>query len=76
MGKLNQICDLAEEHNAFVIVDECHGTGVLGQKGRGSVEELNVLNRVHMISNTFGKALGCSNGGVLTGKKDLIDQIK
>lgn len=57
-------------------MDDCHGTGVLGKRGIGSVEECNVLDRVHMISNTFSKAFGCSNGGILTGKKKYIDQIK
>lgn len=65
MGK---ICDLAEQYNAIVMVDECHGTGVLGERGRGSVEIEGVLDRVEIISSTLGKALGGANGGFVTGK--------
>lgn len=76
IGKLDLICDLAEKHNAIVFVDECHGLGVLGEKGRGAVELKNVLHRVHLISSTMGKALGGANGGFITGRKHLIEKIR
>lgn len=50
------------------MVDECHGTGVLGEKGRGAVEMENVLDKVDIISSTLGKALGGANGGFITGR--------
>lgn len=76
IGRLDEICDLAENHNAYVFVDECHGMGVLGTKGRGGVEFKNVLDRVHLISSTMGKALGGANGGFITGRYNLIQKIR
>lgn len=76
IAKLNHITDLASRYNAIVFVDECHGTGVVGLKGRGVVEELNVLNKVDIISSTMGKALGGANGGFITGKKEIIDFLR
>lgn len=76
IAKLSQICDLAEEFGAIVFVDECHGTGVLGDKGRGAVELENVLDRVEVISSTFGKAMGGGNGGFITGRKEIVETLK
>lgn len=59
---------MAEKYGAIVMVDECHGTGVLGNKGRGAVELENVLDKVDIISSTLGKALGGANGGFITGR--------
>ena len=59
---------MAEKYSAIVMVDECHGTGVLGEKGRGAVEMENVLDKVDIISSTLGKALGGANGGFVTGR--------
>lgn len=50
------------------MVDECHGTGVLGERGRGSVEFENCLDKIEVVSSTLGKALGGANGGFITGK--------
>ncbi len=76
MAKLKEITDLAQKYNAIVFVDECHGTGVVGLKGRGAVEELNVLNKIDIISSTMGKALGGANGGFITGRKEVIDYLR
>jgi glycine C-acetyltransferase len=76
ISKISKICDLAEEHNAIVMVDECHGTGVVGKRGRGAVELENCLNRVEVINSTLGKALGGAIGGFSTGKKEIIDVLK
>ena len=59
-AKLSQICDLAERYGTMVMVDDSHGSGVLGSKGRGSVEGL--MDRVDILTSTFGKALGGANG--------------
>lgn len=76
MAHLKGICDLADQYGAIVYVDECHGTGVVGERGRGAVEYHGVLDRVDMISSTLGKALGGINGGFITGKKDYIDYLR
>lgn len=76
IAHLNGICDLADKYQAIVYVDECHGLGVVGEKGRGAVEHNDVLKRVDMISSTMGKALGGANGGFITGKKEYIDYLR
>ena len=58
------------------MVDECHGTGVLGEKGRGAVEIENVLSRVDLISSTLGKSLGGANGGFITGRQEIVDILR
>lgn len=73
VAPLKQICDLAEQYNAFVVVDDSHASGFMGATGRGSIEQEGVLERVDLITTTFGKALGGSNGGAIIGSKALID---
>lgn len=73
-AKLKDICDLAEKYNAMVMVDDSHGSGVLGQNGRGSVDGL--TNRIDIITSTFGKALGGAGGGFTTGKKEIIEYLR
>ena len=58
------------------MVDECHGTGVMGERGRGAVEVENVLGKVDVISSTLGKSLGGANGGFFTGKKEIIEMLR
>lgn len=73
VAPLQAICDLADKYNAFVVVDDSHATGFMGNTGRGAVEQAGVLERVDLITTTFGKALGGSNGGALIGSKALIE---
>ncbi|MFA5953999.1 MAG: glycine C-acetyltransferase [Patescibacteria group bacterium] len=75
-AKLAAICDLAERYGALVMVDESHATGVLGERGRGSVEKEGVLGRVDLITSTFGKAMGGACGGFTTGHKKIIDVLR
>lgn len=72
-AKLEQICDLAEKYGAMVMVDDSHGSGVLGERGRGSVEGL--MDRVDILTSTFGKALGGAGGGFTTGCKEIIQVL-
>lgn len=74
IADLEGICDLAEKYHALVMVDDCHGTGVLGSKGRGSIDS--VLGRVDLITGTLGKALGGSSGGYTSGKKAMIEWLR
>ena len=76
IANLKAICDLAEKYQAFVMVDDCHATGFLGKKGKGSIEYCNVLGRVDLITGTFGKALGGASGGYVSGKKTLVDWLR
>lgn len=76
IAQLEQICDLAEQYDALVMVDDSHATGVLGATGRGSIEHCNVMGRVDIITSTLGKALGGASGGFTTGRKLLIDLLR
>uniref|UniRef100_UPI003978E106 aminotransferase class I/II-fold pyridoxal phosphate-dependent enzyme n=1 Tax=Salmonella sp. SAL4438 TaxID=3159893 RepID=UPI003978E106 len=63
LAKLPEICELADRHDAAVMVDDSHATGILGAGGRGTPEELGVLERIDVITSTLGKALGGAAGG-------------
>lgn len=73
VAPLKDICDLADKYNAYVVVDDSHASGFMGVTGRGAVEQAGVLERVDLITTTFGKALGGSNGGAIIGSKAVID---
>jgi glycine C-acetyltransferase len=72
-AKVKEICDLAEKYGALVMVDDSHASGVLGQTGRGSVEGL--MDRVDILTSTFGKALGGAGGGFTAGRKEIIQVL-
>lgn len=76
IANLKGICDLADKYDALVMVDDCHGVGFLGAKGRGSVEHCGVLGRVDIITGTLGKALGGGSGGYTSGKKEIIQMLR
>jgi glycine C-acetyltransferase len=76
IAKLDQICDLAEQYDALVMVDDSHATGVLGATGRGSIEHCGVMGRVHIITSTLGKALGGASGGFTASSKVIIDLLR
>ena len=76
LAPLPEMVDLAREHNAFLVVDDSHGTGVLGKTGRGTAEELGVFGKIDAYTSTLGKALGGSHGGFTTGPKVLIDYLR
>lgn len=76
MAPLDKICDLADKYDAMVMVDDCHATGFIGENGKGTVEEKNVMDRVDIITGTLGKALGGAMGGYTTGKKEVIELLR
>jgi len=76
IAQLDRICDLADQYDALVLVDECHATGFLGATGRGTVEYRHVLGRVDIITGTLGKALGGALGGFTTGRKEIIELLR
>ena len=76
VAPLDAICDLADKYDALVMIDECHATGFIGEKGIGTLEEKNVLGRVDIITGTLGKALGGAMGGYTTAKKEIIELLR
>uniref|UniRef100_H2ZSB7 2-amino-3-ketobutyrate coenzyme A ligase, mitochondrial n=1 Tax=Latimeria chalumnae TaxID=7897 RepID=H2ZSB7_LATCH len=76
VAPLREICDLADRYGALVFIDECHATGFLGPNGRGTDELLGVMDRVHIVNSTLGKALGGAAGGYTTGPKLLVDLLR
>ena len=76
IAKLDEITQLAEKHNAMVMVDDSHATGFIGNTGRGSAEYHGVMDKVDIFTSTLGKALGGASGGFTTGKKELISLLR
>ncbi|MGA1771830.1 MAG: glycine C-acetyltransferase [Flavobacteriaceae bacterium] len=72
IAQLNHICDLADKYEALVMIDECHATGFMGQTGRGTHEHHHVMDRVDIITGTYGKALGGATGGFTAASKEII----
>jgi glycine C-acetyltransferase len=73
IAKLPEICTLAEKYDSMVLVDDSHATGFIGINGRGTHEFCDVLNRIDLITTTFGKALGGASGGCVSGRHELIE---
>jgi glycine C-acetyltransferase len=76
IAQLDVICDLADQYDAIVMIDECHSSGFLGKTGRGTHEHRNVMGRVDIITGTLGKALGGASGGFTSGKKEIIEMLR
>ena len=74
IAPLVELCDLKEEKDALLMVDDAHGTGVLGQTGRGTGEYLDCLGRIDLHMGTLGKALGCA-GAYLAAERSVIDML-
>lgn len=73
-AKLREICDLAEKYGSLVMVDDSHGSGVLGEHGRGSADGL--MEQIDILTSTFGKALGGAGGGFTAGRKEIIQVLR
>ena len=76
IAKLDEIIFLAEKYNAIVHVDDSHATGFVGDKGKGTPEYHNVIEKVDIITSTFGKALGGASGGFTTSSKEIIEILR
>ncbi len=76
IANLPAICDLAEKYGALVMVDDSHAVGFMGPTGAGTPEHWGVQDRVHIITGTFGKALGGASGGYTSGKKEIIGWLR
>ena len=73
---LAAMCDLADHYDALIVVDDSHGTGVLGDHGRGTVCDTGVAGRVDLVTGTFGKALGGAGGGFASGRRELVELLR
>ena len=76
LAKLPEICDLAEEHGAMVMVDDSHAVGFVGERGRGTPEATGTLGRVDILTGTLGKALGGASGGYTAGPATVIEWLR
>lgn len=75
-ANLPAICDLAEQYDALVMVDDSHAVGFVGQRGAGTPDHFSVEGRVQINSGTFGKALGGASGGYIAGPQSIIDLLR
>lgn len=76
IAELGALCDLAERHEALVMVDDSHAVGFLGRQGRGTHEYRAVLGRVDVLTGTLGKALGGASGGYTSGRREIVDCLR
>ncbi|MFZ9053305.1 MAG: glycine C-acetyltransferase [Woeseiaceae bacterium] len=76
IADLTEICDLADEHDALTMIDDCHATGFLGDNGRGTHEYRGVSNRIDIITGTLGKALGGASGGFTSGRSEIVGWLR
>jgi glycine C-acetyltransferase len=76
IANLQAICDLADRFGALTMVDDCHATGFIGEKGRGTAEHCGVMGRVDIITGTLGKALGGASGGFTCARKEIVGWLR
>jgi glycine C-acetyltransferase len=76
VSPLREICDLAERHDAMVMVDDSHAVGFVGEHGRGTPELHGVADRVDIVTGTLGKALGGASGGYVSGRKEIVELLR
>ena len=76
IAPIDRIVKIAAKYDALVMVDDCHATGFIGSTGKGSGEYHNVLNKVDIITSTFGKALGGASGGFVSASSNIIDTLR
>ena len=76
IANLRAICDLAEQYDALVMVDDSHATGFMGPTGRGTPEHCGVADRIDIITSTLGKALGGGSGGFVAARKEVVEWLR
>src|SRR6059058_3387378 len=76
LAPLREICDLAERHDAMVMVDDSHAVGFIGANGRGTPEHHGVMGRIDAITGTLGKALGGASGGYVSGRREMVAMLR
>ncbi len=76
IADLSGICELADKHDALVMVDDSHSVGFMGPRGRGTHEHCGVMQRIDILTGTLGKALGGASGGYTSGRKEIIELLR
>ena len=76
IAPLREICELAERYHAMVMVDDSHAVGFVGENGRGSHEQADVMGRIDIFTGTLGKAMGGASGGYISGAKAIVDLLR
>ncbi len=76
IAQLDKICDLADKYDAMVGIDECHATGFMGKTGRGTHEFRGVMDRIDIVTGTFGKALGGASGGFTAARTEIVEMLR
>jgi glycine C-acetyltransferase len=76
LAQLDRICELAERHEALVMVDDSHAVGVVGAGGRGTPEHHGVAERVDILTGTLGKAIGGASGGYVSGRREIVELLR
>src|SRR5438045_9378460 len=76
IAQLDKICDLADQYDAIVMVDESHASGFVGKTGRGTHEYRGVMGRIDIITGTLGKALGGASGGFTSARKRIVELLR
>jgi glycine C-acetyltransferase len=76
LAKLDAICDLADRHDALVMVDDSHAVGFVGPNGRGTHERYGVVDRVDLLTGTLGKAVGGASGGYVSGRAGIVELLR
>jgi glycine C-acetyltransferase len=76
LARLDAICDLAERHDALVMVDDSHAVGVVGPGGRGTPEHYGVTERVDVVTGTLGKAIGGASGGYIAARAEIVELLR
>jgi glycine C-acetyltransferase len=76
LAQLDRICELADRHDALVMVDDSHAVGVVGPGGRGTPEHHGVIERVDILTGTLGKAIGGASGGYVSGRREIVELLR
>jgi glycine C-acetyltransferase len=76
LAQLDRICELAEKHDALVMVDDSHAVGVVGPGGRGTPEHHGVIDRVDIVTGTLGKAIGGASGGYVSARREIVELLR
>jgi glycine C-acetyltransferase len=76
LAQLDRVCDLADQYDALVMVDDSHGVGVVGPGGRGTHDHHDVLDRVDVLTGTLGKAIGGASGGYVSGRREIVELLR
>jgi glycine C-acetyltransferase len=76
LAQLDRICDLADEHDALVMVDDSHAVGVVGPTGCGTHEHHGVVERIDVLTGTLGKAIGGASGGYVSGRREIVELLR